>query len=153
MIGDPAIQRSPDVMPSWFPSAGGSSGRIRPSSAPEHRNERASTTSAPGAVTARTRNPATVGPATKEKARLPFRSELASTKRSRGTIVWKSDASETLKTTASAPAPKATAYNWAKVSASKAYASGTLTRSAARPRSQTIIVARRLPRRSTHAPA
>ncbi len=81
---------------------------MRPRSAPEQRNDNASTTSTPGADTARTRKPATVGPATNENARLPLRSELASTKRSRGTIVWKSDASETLNRTERAPAPNAT---------------------------------------------
>ena len=97
------------MIPSCSPSASGSRGRMRPSSAPEQTNDSASATSAPGADTARTRNPATVGPATNENARLPFRSELASTKRSRGTIVWKSDASETLNSTERAPAPNATA--------------------------------------------
>ncbi len=105
---DAAIQRSPTVTPRSFSSGGGSAGRIRPRSAPEPRNETASSRSAPGAVTACVRNPAIVGPATKENARLPFSSELASTKRSRGTIVWKSDASATPKSTVIAPARNAT---------------------------------------------
>jgi hypothetical protein len=150
---EPAIQRSPTVTPPSSSSGGGSAGRIRRRSAPEPRNEKASRSSAPGAVRAWTRNPATVGPATNEKARLPLSSELASTKRSRGTIVWKRDASATPKSTVRDPARNATTYSCSSVKASRTYASGTVAITAARPTSVAIIVRRRCPRRSTHAPA
>ena len=59
-------------------SVGGSSGLIDESVNAETRNETASAISAPGAENAWTRSPPMLGPATKENARLPFRSEFAS---------------------------------------------------------------------------
>ena len=96
-------------------SGGGSCGAIRPSNTAEQRNVRASTTSATGADSARTSNPAALGPATNENARLPLRSELPSTNLSRGTIETKSEASETPNSTLSDPAPNATMSNWMNV--------------------------------------
>jgi hypothetical protein len=91
------------VTPLSSSSGGGSSGRIRARNAPDATKEKASSTRAPGAVSATVRKPATDGPATNENARLPLRSELASTKRSRATIVWNSDASATPNRTVNAP--------------------------------------------------
>jgi hypothetical protein len=59
-------------------SVGGSTGLIVESEKADTRNEHASAISAPGAENAWTSNPPMLGPATKENARLPFRSELAS---------------------------------------------------------------------------
>jgi hypothetical protein len=53
-------------------------GSIDVSENAETRNESASATSAPGAENACTSSPPTLGPATKEKARLPFSSEFPS---------------------------------------------------------------------------
>ena len=87
-----------------------------------------------------------VGPATNENARLPFSSELASTNCSRGTIVWKSDASETLNSTRQRAGEERDDVQLREASARRrAYASGTVASSAARPRSAAIIVWRRRP--------
>ena len=59
-------------------SVGGSVGWIEPSENAETRNETASAISAPGAEKICTRSPPMLGPATNEKARLPFSSEFAS---------------------------------------------------------------------------
>ena len=100
-----------------LPGSGGASrGAIRPSSADEPIKVSASATRAAGADSTRTSSPATLGPATKENARLPFRSELPSTKRSRGTIETNSEASETLKSTLRAPSANPTTSSWTNVS-------------------------------------
>jgi hypothetical protein len=65
----------------------------------------------------------------------------------------KRDAYETEKSTVIVPAAKATMYSCWIVSASKAYASGTVAISPARARSVKIIVCRLRPLRSIHAPA
>ena len=95
-------------MPALGLSVGGSSGEIEPRESAEKRNEHASTSSATGASSTWTRRPPMLGPATNENARLPFSSEFASTKRSRGTSETKSDAYETQKRTVSVPTRKAT---------------------------------------------
>src|SRR5438477_9355617 len=66
-------------------SVGGSTGEIRLSANAEATNENASTTSAAGADRICTIAPPRLGPPTYENARLPLRSEFASTYRSRGT--------------------------------------------------------------------
>jgi hypothetical protein len=66
-------------MPPSAGSSGGSSARIRPRKRADPRNENASSRSAAGALRICTRIPPRLGPATYEKARLPFKSEFAST--------------------------------------------------------------------------
>src|SRR5256714_6675705 len=60
-------------------SVGGSTGEIRLSAKAEATNENASTTMAAGAESTCTINPPRLGPPTNDRARLPFRSEFAST--------------------------------------------------------------------------
>ena len=118
---DRTTQRRPARTPSPSASGGASVGAIVPSSKAEaNLNEKASAIRAAGAERTWTSSPAALGPATKEKARLPFISELPSTNRSWGTIDTKSDASATAKTTLNVPSPKATAASWAKERAPKA---------------------------------
>ena len=60
-------------------SVGGSAGLIRPRKNAEPRKDSASAASANGADSACTSSPPTLGPPTKDSARLPYTSELPST--------------------------------------------------------------------------
>ena len=76
-------------------SVGGSAARSALSEKAEPRNESASATSATGADSSCTSRPPMLGPPTNESARLPLRSEFASTYCSRGTSETKSVLYET----------------------------------------------------------
>ena len=80
-------------------------------------------------------------------------SELPATYWSAGTRDTNNPASDTVKKMLSVPAANATANTWTRLSTPRAEQTGMLARSAARPRSAAIMVARRWPRRSTQAPA
>src|SRR5690348_2685792 len=78
-IGEPQMYRMPAFRcPRPASSVGGSSGWIECIVQAETTYEKASTTSAIGAENTCTSKPPRLGPATYEKARLPFSSELAS---------------------------------------------------------------------------
>src|SRR5689334_3598852 len=78
-IGEPQMYWIPAFRwPRPGASVGGSCGWIERIVSADTTNENASTTSATGAEKICTSNPPRLGPATNEKARLPFSSELAS---------------------------------------------------------------------------
>src|SRR5919197_2235795 len=79
ITGDRQRYRRPALMcPLSASSVGGSTGLIELRVNAETTKETASAISAPGAESAWTRRPPTLGPPTNEKARLPFNSEFAS---------------------------------------------------------------------------
>src|SRR5829696_4149398 len=120
-VGEPKTQRTPaTTCPSAASSVGGSTGEIRPRKKAEARNEQASTTSVTGAEISCTSTPPTLGPPTYDSARLPFRSDSPSMKRSRGTSDTKSVLYETWNRTASDPTRNATTSRCANVRASNA---------------------------------
>ena len=94
-----------------------------------------------------------LGPATYEKARLPWMSELPSTSRRRGTSAAYTGRYETWKRTLRLPIRNATTNMCGKVSASNAYATGIDPIRSARPRSVAIMIRRLRGRRSAQAPA
>ena len=94
-----------------------------------------------------------LAPAINENARLPFRSELPSTKRSRGTTETNSDASATLKTTVSAPTHECDDDELDEGEEVDRVRQGHREQQERRPMSAAIIASRRRPRRSTQAPA
>src|SRR3954451_2752743 len=108
-LGVRQMKRTPaETCASAVSSVGGSTGRIARRNAAEPTNENASTRSANGADASCDRIPPRLGPATYENARLPFRSEFASTYPSRGTSDTNSVLYETKKKTLSAPVRNAT---------------------------------------------
>src|SRR5438094_8186519 len=79
-IGEPRMYLAPTARrPPPSASAGGSTGEMRLRENAETRNETASVTSVTGAESNCTRKPPRLGPPTNESARLPYRSEFAST--------------------------------------------------------------------------
>src|SRR5437763_3357608 len=108
-IFEPAMKRTPaTTWPSSSAAVGGSTGEMLPRKKADQRNESESTTRAYGAERACTSPPATLGPPTNEKARLPKSSEFALTYCSRGTSETNSVLCETKKSMLSVPVRKAT---------------------------------------------
>lgn len=105
-----------------------------------------------GAVATPTSAPAKLGPAICAVEVLVISLLLASTSCSRGTIVGRYETQARAKKRVSVPAANATTASCANESRCSAEASGTVRRTAARPRSVTIRTRRRRGRRSVHTP-
>src|ERR1700722_18888547 len=115
-IGSAAMNRMPAVTPSSSSAGGGSSGRMEASCKADPMNDRASMSTANGALSVCTSSPPTEGPPSRDIALLPYSSDCPSTYLPGSTIDTNSVPSDTVNSTENAPATNVTAHIWANVS-------------------------------------